>query len=144
MTDTEILNTVISDLRWHVTTRRPMSPMLAGDLLRTIENARVDYRHATGCSNQNVMHALGAYDGVDKCGCRRYTNGTSFSDKTVSDFYRTPGPYQDITKDNQRFWRCAHHPQAIANWAHDKGWYCERGCDTNELRWSDNGTHHTP
>ena len=22
-----------------------------------------------------------------------YTNGTSFSDKTVSDFYRTPGPY---------------------------------------------------
>lgn len=123
MTDTEILDDILEWLKPYALDLKPVAPLSAQYAVRYIERYRKERRISTDDT---------------------YTNGTSFSDKTVSDFYKTPGPYQDITKDNQRFWRCAHHPQAIANWAHDKGWYCERGCDTNELRWSDNGTHHTP
>jgi hypothetical protein len=28
-------------------------------------------RHANSCSNQNVIHPLGAYDGVEECGCSK-------------------------------------------------------------------------
>lgn len=42
----------------------------------------------------------------------------------------------------QNFWRCAHHPEAIANWAAGRGWFCSHGCDENDLRWSDNGCKH--
>lgn len=84
MTDTEILDQVIATLKWHVQHMMPMSPMAARRELQDIHNDRYPLRE------------------VDT-----YTNGTSFTDRTVSDLYKTPGPYQDITRDTQRFWRCA-------------------------------------
>lgn len=44
MTDTEILDSVRDDLKWHVTTQRPISPLLAGDLLRAIDRGRENER----------------------------------------------------------------------------------------------------
>jgi hypothetical protein len=97
-----------------------------------------------------------------------YTNGTSFSDQTVSEFYKTPGPYavqdgkkgdpyypslheqrphfdRDITGQyHQNFWRCPHHPSAIVNWFDGKTGQCAHGCDPSELRWCDNGTCKPP
>lgn len=31
--------------------------------------------HSGGCSNQNVLHPLGAYTDVESCGCSRRTHG---------------------------------------------------------------------
>ena len=28
-------------------------------------------KHSGSCSNQNVLHPLGAYEGVEECGCRK-------------------------------------------------------------------------
>ncbi len=28
-------------------------------------------KHSGGCSNQNVLHPLGAYDNVESCGCTK-------------------------------------------------------------------------
>jgi hypothetical protein len=40
----------------------------------------------------------------------------------------------------QNFWRCAHHPSAIANYF-AKRIVCENGCHAAELHWQDNGFH---
>lgn len=38
---------------------------------------------------------------------------------------------------SERYWRCAHHPEATANnFERNK---CDHGCDMNELRWHDCG-----
>lgn len=33
-------------------------------------------RHASSCSNQNVLHPEGAYTGVEECGCYRPTEAS--------------------------------------------------------------------
>jgi hypothetical protein len=75
LTDTQILDGVIAELKWHVQYMQPLSPLAAREWLDEIHKDRYPLRR------------------VDDS----YTNGTSFSDKTVGDFYRTPGPWAAVS-----------------------------------------------
>lgn len=138
MTDTEILDRILGVMKVYSQQLSPISPKNAASLVECAEYDR---------------------------GCKRdtYTNGTSFSDQTVSEFFRTPGPYATtavienyglpgqrtvrttvpvspppwFVDAYQRFWRCRHHPDAIHNWSEDS--HCEHGCAKSELRWFDHG-----
>jgi len=44
----------------------------------------------------------------------------------------------------QNFWRCKHHPEAIANWSHGTGWFCSHDCGQSALQWCDNGFNPLP
>lgn len=35
------------------------------------QHGRTHLKHANSCGNQNPVHPMGAYDGVEQCGCRR-------------------------------------------------------------------------
>lgn len=124
MTDTEILDELRELFRTYHDTQVVVSPFRAGQWARFIDRERGNRRTET------------------------YTNGTSFSDQTVSEFFRTPGPYANWKTEHdlepstpfQPFWRCVHHPEAIHNWSDGEGSRCEHGCDKSDLRWYENGT----
>lgn len=50
-------------------------PSATREALRLAEDAVARFaalpRHARSCSNQNVLNPLGAYRGVESCGCNR-------------------------------------------------------------------------
>jgi hypothetical protein len=72
MIDREILHIVRDILSSVSRNNTPLSPYACGELVRLIVREQGDERKDT------------------------FTNGTSFSDRTVSDFYRTPGPWQQL------------------------------------------------
>ena len=60
------------------------------------EGCRTYKNHLKGneyCWRDRQEAGLAQETKADQASEDTYTNGTSFSDKTVSDFYRTPGPY---------------------------------------------------
>lgn len=122
MSDTEILEGVIRDLKWHITQGRPMSPLLARDTLNYIE-ARRKERRAPPC-----VQPIPSVEWRERI-------AADILNRAFCNAYRSP----------QNFWRCEHHPSLIenpSNVALVNG--CEHGCDKNELRWFDNGTCKPP
>ncbi len=80
-TDTQILDGLLAQMRSYAVTGVPLPP------------ARI------------VQWINKAYE-QRECVRREgdtYTNGTSFSDRTVSDFYKTPGPYAVDYKKNDPY-----------------------------------------
>ena len=48
--------------------RQLLAACLAPDVITSLPS------HSGACSNQNVLHPLGAYTGVQSCGCSRRTH----------------------------------------------------------------------
>lgn len=113
MTDTEILDEIRNCLRTWGSTQLPVSPAQAIRFAEWIDKQRGQERYAVYGMDPKTPLGL-VPDGNIKQGVANPTY--------------------------QKFWRCAHHPEAIANWSHGTGWHCEHGCDLNLLRWCDNGT----
>ena len=48
-----------------------LDPKLLAALVRELIAFRTLPKHAQSCSNQNVVDPVGAYRGVEECGCNR-------------------------------------------------------------------------
>lgn len=46
----------------------PVHPAIA-HLMQIGRELKTIHKHASSCSNQNVLHPWGAYEGAEECGC---------------------------------------------------------------------------
>ena len=145
MTDTEILNSVMEDLKWHASTRRPISPFLAGDLLRQIEAGRECKRDANYAGPEWIDKQMDVDIALRKV-AKQCPPG--YAPCSIDDHIYWVGEdgklrtvdWQDI---KQYFWRCEHHTSALENW-HLGYIECGHGCEKTELKWYEGGTHVAP
>ena len=134
---------VIDSIEQHLgESRRNPSPYQTFTLTgKPQQEAVVNQSLCPDCEQPNFsIPRMGIYH-VCKVPDRRetYTNGTSFSDQTIREFYRERGPYSNRGMP-QVTWRCEHYPSALENF-YNRRHVCDvANCHLTELRWYDNGT----
>lgn len=148
MNDTSILSDLLTGLKFYARGRVPMSPALLESVIAVVERRLGDARRerAEGWNVEGWNNVLGV--SLEQTTRERDAKWAQNLSPVGAGVVVGDKPYQG-------FWRCEHHPSAIENYfgRHSAGLidgqmvptvliqkHCEHGCDTNELRWWDNGT----
>lgn len=173
MTDTDILNRLISVLKIYARHQSPVSPLNCANLVECAEadrgckrepffqpepwKAEYDLDPKTPLQDMRGYETTAVIENHGLPGQRTVRTMAPVSDAWVGPEYIDERlllePKTEVVVGNarqkqyvanpvyQNFWRCTHHPEAIANWSHGTGWFCSQGCDESELKWWDGGTN---